>query len=309
MRDDVQEPVFDFPDGYKVIYEMASVEDYLHIRRVTGMADKDAAAAGTGLSNTDFAVQITYNDQCVGYCRVISDGGLWYFMVDGAILPDHQGVGIGRFMVSYLVYHFHQTAPPGAYMMAVSWVPDFVEKTGLQKLEPPEFGMYAWRPITGPGEPAFENPVAPPDNTLGDDYKVLYEMPDADTYLTLRESVGLGWKDPAFAEQSLAATEFAVQVKYKGNTIGLMRILSDRGLWYYIVDGMVAEEHQSTGVGMFILKSIVHHFYDVAAPGAYMLAFTTAVRFGEKGGMLHLPEDEVPFYAWQPVSKNGGTQP
>ena len=38
-------------------------------------------------------------------------------------------------------------APPGAYLMGITAVPEFFEPVGYQRAEPPEVGVYIWKPI------------------------------------------------------------------------------------------------------------------------------------------------------------------
>jgi len=52
--------------------------------------------------------------------RVIGDGGLFFQIVDIAVLPEHQGQGLGKAIVRMLVEHLRAAAPKGAYVSLIA---------------------------------------------------------------------------------------------------------------------------------------------------------------------------------------------
>ena len=53
-------------------------------------------AAAIGLPNSLYAVQVFDGANVVGMGRVIGDGGLFFQVVDIAVLPAYQGQGLGK---------------------------------------------------------------------------------------------------------------------------------------------------------------------------------------------------------------------
>lgn len=135
-------------DKYELVHETPSVEDYMRVRKAAGLGAKSLEAAKRGLPNTLFAAQARYKGEVVAFCRLIGDDGLFYAVADGVVMPEHQRQGLGKLVLGECVRHFKETAPPGAYLMGISVSPDFVKTVGLEKVSPPEVGVYCWLPAT-----------------------------------------------------------------------------------------------------------------------------------------------------------------
>ncbi|WNZ58623.1 GNAT family N-acetyltransferase [Myxococcus sp. MxC21-1] len=130
-------------DGYEVVAEGPSIDDYRRLREVAGLSPKSAEAAAAGLPNTRFAVVVKHDGRVVGMGRVIGDGGLFFQVVDIAVEPAHQGQGLGKAIVGRLVEHLKATAPAGAY---VSLIADgeahrLYAQFGFQPTAPASIGM------------------------------------------------------------------------------------------------------------------------------------------------------------------------
>ena len=137
---------------YEVVRVTPSVEDYLKLRRATGLGDKSVEGAQRGLPNTLFGVQVRHQGEVVAMARLIGDGGTNYACVDASVHPDHRGKGLrtqslGRLVVAEVAQYFTANAPGGAYLMAITKSPRLGLQTGFQLLDPPEVGMYMWQPL------------------------------------------------------------------------------------------------------------------------------------------------------------------
>ena len=89
---------------YNIIHATPSVGDYIYLRASTGLSPKTLQAATVGLTNTLFAVQIIQSscpNDIVGMGRMIGDGG-FSTIVDLAVLPAHQGKGLGKMVMKEL---------------------------------------------------------------------------------------------------------------------------------------------------------------------------------------------------------------
>ncbi|CAD6574438.1 MAG: hypothetical protein ASARMPREDX12_006587 [Alectoria sarmentosa] len=90
---------------YNIIPATPTVENYISLRAFTGLTPKTLQAATVGLANTLFAVQIVESsspDTIVGMGRMIGDGGCFFLIVDIAVLPAHQGKGLGKMIMKEL---------------------------------------------------------------------------------------------------------------------------------------------------------------------------------------------------------------
>ena len=137
---------------YEVVRTTPGVEDYLKLRRLAGLGKKSVEGAELGLPRTLFGIHVCHQGEVVAMARLIGDGGTNYACVDAAVHPDHRGSGLqthalGQLVVGEVAQHFKDNAPGGAYMMAITKAPKLGFQTGFQLLDPPEVGMYIWKPL------------------------------------------------------------------------------------------------------------------------------------------------------------------
>ena len=103
-------------DGYQLVVATPSADDYRRLRVAAGLSPKSAEAAAAGLPNTLFAVQILCANETVAMGRVIGDGGSFYQVVDIAVLPAHQGRGLGKKVMSEIQAYIQREVPASAYV-------------------------------------------------------------------------------------------------------------------------------------------------------------------------------------------------
>ena len=99
---------------YTIIHATPSVENYVSLRDSTGLTPKTLQAATVGLANTLFAVQIApilLPNIVVGMGRMIGDGGCFFQIVDIAVLPAHQGKGLGKMIMKELKDWMNKSVP------------------------------------------------------------------------------------------------------------------------------------------------------------------------------------------------------
>ncbi|KAF7978415.1 hypothetical protein HWV62_574 [Athelia sp. TMB] len=122
---------------YTTLREIPSVETYCNLRISVGLSAKSRSAAAIGLPNSLFAVQILYHHpltslansdsvmpglspESVGMGRVIGDGGLFYQVVDIAVLPAHQGKGLGKMILKEIRAWITANVPPTGYISLIA---------------------------------------------------------------------------------------------------------------------------------------------------------------------------------------------
>lgn len=130
---------------YKLTEQIPTVTDYIHIRLEAGLSRKSEQAASLGLPNSLYSVVVMHENTPVGIGRIIGDGGCFFEITDMAVLPAHQGKGVGRLIMNALVSWLNVNAPKTAYvsLMADHGTPQFYAQFGFTKAELPKAsGMY-----------------------------------------------------------------------------------------------------------------------------------------------------------------------
>ncbi|WP_231570213.1 GNAT family N-acetyltransferase [Pseudomonas fulva] len=108
------------PQTYSVTHAIPSVETYRHLRTAAGLSAKAVEAATRGLPNSLFAVQILCAGVPIGMGRVIGDGGSFYQVVDIAVLPAHQGRGLGKQIMAAISGFIAREVPESAYVSLIA---------------------------------------------------------------------------------------------------------------------------------------------------------------------------------------------
>jgi GNAT superfamily N-acetyltransferase len=129
--------------NYKIAERTPTVREYNDVRRAAGLSIKDEIAARRGLQHTLYGVCILHDEAVVGIGRVIGDGGLFYDIVDVAVIAEHQGKGVGNLIMNSLMSYIDANARPSSLicLMANKGVSPFYEKYGFQAREPDMPGM------------------------------------------------------------------------------------------------------------------------------------------------------------------------
>ncbi|MFZ6746298.1 GNAT family N-acetyltransferase [Undibacterium sp. JH2W] len=130
-------------NNYQPIAAIPDVATYCHLRQAAGLSAKTAEAAARGLPASLFSVQIMLGGQAVGMGRVIGDGGTAYQVVDIAVLPEHQGRGLGKMIMVKIMEYLQQHAPESAYVSLIADGPaqDLYAQFGFKHTAPASVGM------------------------------------------------------------------------------------------------------------------------------------------------------------------------
>ncbi|PPU25176.1 GNAT family N-acetyltransferase [Xanthomonas arboricola] len=105
---------------YRVVHQTPTVEAYRHLRQASGLSPKALEAAERGLPNSLFSVQVLCDGEPVAMGRVIGDGGCFYQVVDIAVLPEHQGRGLGKAVMGEIANYIEQEVPDSAYVSLIA---------------------------------------------------------------------------------------------------------------------------------------------------------------------------------------------
>jgi len=119
---------------YKTVERTPTVQEYNAVRLAAGLTVKDELAAQQGLSNTLFGICVVHNEAVVGIGRVIGDGGLFFDIVDVAVVAEHQRKGVGKMIMDALMGYIDINARPSSLicLMANKGIAPFYEKYGFK---------------------------------------------------------------------------------------------------------------------------------------------------------------------------------
>ena len=119
------------------------MDDYLRLRVAAGLSPKTREGAAIGLPNSWYGVTVRHAGRVVGMGRVIGDGGTAFQIVDIAVEPEHQGMGLGKRIMSAQMERLHNHAPAGAYVSLIADVPAnrLYSQFGFDETAPRSVGM------------------------------------------------------------------------------------------------------------------------------------------------------------------------
>ena len=134
-------------------YNRLFVEDYCRLRSSVGWAPLVEEQAQSSLENSDFIISCRENDETVGCARVFWDKGYIAYLADVIVIPEYQGKGIGKTLVSECIKYIDSQLKEGwrikIVIVSAKGKEQFYEKLGFQ-IRPNEkegAGMNMWRQL------------------------------------------------------------------------------------------------------------------------------------------------------------------
>ena len=129
---------------YRLVERIATLEEYRHICTEVGWAEvMNFEAAAMALPRSLYGVVAVLDDQVVGMGRIVGDGAIFYYLQDVAVLPEHQGLGLGTQIVDRLVTLVKTKAPEKAFfgVFAAEGTLPFYQRFGFDQ-HPALTGMF-----------------------------------------------------------------------------------------------------------------------------------------------------------------------
>lgn len=132
-------------ERYRLVEADPDLDDYLRLRAESGRTPKRVEQAERALAGSWLTVRVedTTDGSTVGMGRVVGDGG-WYFQIaDMAVLPEHQGRGIGNAVLAHLVDAIRDRVPAEPYITLMADAPGrpLYAKHGFVDTAPHSIGM------------------------------------------------------------------------------------------------------------------------------------------------------------------------
>jgi ribosomal protein S18 acetylase RimI-like enzyme len=132
-------------EGYRLIQAAPEVEQYIELRKRTGLTPRTREQAVAALAGSWFTCHIVYEStgRAVAMGRVIGDGGWYFHVVDMAVLPEHQRRGLGDAVLTALLHHVRDHAPAGAHVSLLADPPGrrLYARHGFSETAPDSIGM------------------------------------------------------------------------------------------------------------------------------------------------------------------------
>jgi GNAT superfamily N-acetyltransferase len=140
---------------YQIVERIPTLQEYRKLCTAVGWgAVMNFEAAELALPNSLYGIVVMHQEQVVGIGRIVGDGAIFYYLQDIAVLPEHQGQGVGSIILERLVSLVLNSAPEKAFigLFAAKGTQSFYE----------QFGFRAWPEMTGMYQVV---PVPKPENS------------------------------------------------------------------------------------------------------------------------------------------------
>lgn len=118
-----------------------SAAEFCELRVAAGLSAKSLKAAQIALPNSLYAISIRKEGSLIAMGRVVGDGACNFEVVDVAVDPNYQGMGLGKRVMEYIDMYLSSVALEGSYVSMIADEPEFYEKLGYRLVSPSCQGM------------------------------------------------------------------------------------------------------------------------------------------------------------------------
>jgi GNAT superfamily N-acetyltransferase len=142
----------DLPGGYRLERCPPTVKELRALNEAVGWTDlpSDDDAVARGLAASLFGVTLlTAAGEVAGCARVVGDAGVYFYVQDLIVAPDHQGLGLGDVLLDQVREYLEDAAPAGAFvgLMAAEGKAGFYARRGFSARSADAPGMWlTWMP-------------------------------------------------------------------------------------------------------------------------------------------------------------------
>jgi len=131
-------------EGFELVERAPSVDEYRRLREAAGWGEMAGEALSTGLSSGLYSCVVLHEGAVVACARVVGDGGMYFYVQDVIVLPEHRGRGLGDLVMDAVMTYLARTATPGSFvgLMAAEGVERFYERFGFRRRPDDRPGMF-----------------------------------------------------------------------------------------------------------------------------------------------------------------------
>jgi predicted GNAT family N-acyltransferase len=117
-------------------------------------------------------------------------------------------------------------------------------------------------------------------------------LPTAAEYLGLRTKTGWGTIHEETAVKTLQAAAFTACLRHNGRLIGLVRVMGDGVMYFFLADLIIDSEFRGAGHGDRLMQAVTAYFDRSAKPGATITLIPLNGRefFYERFGFVRCPD-------------------
>lgn len=121
---------------------LPSAEEYNSLRKAVKWRVIDRRYIDRAFSDTLYSICALYKNRVIGFARVIGDSGIYFYIQDVIVLPEHQGQGVGTALMQKVMDYLKRSTPEGAFigLMSAKGKEGFYCKFGFQKRPDDRFG-------------------------------------------------------------------------------------------------------------------------------------------------------------------------
>jgi GNAT superfamily N-acetyltransferase len=126
-----------------------NIAEYRSICRAVGWEDViNFDAAGASLTNSFYHVMSLHDEDAIGMARVVGDGAMYFYVQDVAVIPAHQGRGVGALLMEHAMGYLRGHASEKAFvsLFAAEGTLPFYERYGFAA-HPGLTGMFRVAPV------------------------------------------------------------------------------------------------------------------------------------------------------------------
>jgi len=129
---------------YRFVEALPSISDYSRLRAAVGWSELSLEAMEVGLRGSLYSVCVYHGEELVGFGRVVGDGGIYFYIQDVIVLPEHQGQGLGKVIMSRIMAYLAEHARPNSFigLMAAKEAQMFYERYGFARRPSDRPGMF-----------------------------------------------------------------------------------------------------------------------------------------------------------------------
>lgn len=88
--------------SYKICENQLKTEDFINLFESTGWGKPLYEQAETSIKNSYATFCVKDGEKVIAMSRLLGDGGMAFFLKDLVVLPEYQGQGIGRMLLTYM---------------------------------------------------------------------------------------------------------------------------------------------------------------------------------------------------------------
>jgi ribosomal protein S18 acetylase RimI-like enzyme len=139
------------PDGYRLERRPPTVRELRSLHASVGWQSlpDDDRAVGRGIAGSQSTAVVTLAGEAVACVRLVGDGGIYFYVQDLIVRPEHQGRGIGDALMAEVWRHMGDHASRSAFvgLMTAEGKAGFYERWGFTVRPPGRPGMaLGWDP-------------------------------------------------------------------------------------------------------------------------------------------------------------------